>query len=85
MPFHQLRRIVGLLLVGDGHEDEIFHAHVLHFMDLRPPQIGRRAVKILRIGVFVTHVLIREVDECSCNRKGSRRQDGLVFQQHLLA
>ena len=69
MPVHQLRRVVCLLFVGHRHEDEIFHSHLLHFSHLGGPQRRIGTVEMLRIGVFVSYVLIWQVDECAGHGK----------------
>ena len=69
LPSHQLRRIVGLAFIGHGHEHEILHAHLLHLGNLRRPHLRIGIVDMRRIRVLVAHILIREVDECTCNRK----------------
>ena len=69
VPVHQLGRIVCLLLIGHRHEYQVFHAHILHFGDLHRPHLRVSAVHVGWIGVLVPDVLIRNVDECSSNRK----------------
>ena len=45
------------------------HAHLLHLGDLRRPHLRIGIVDMRRIRVLVAHILIREVDECACNRE----------------
>ena len=69
VPVHQFGRIVCLFLIGNRHEYQVFHAHILHFGDLHRPHLRVGAVHFGRIGILVPDVLIRKVDECSGDRK----------------
>ena len=66
---HQFRRIIGLPFIRHRHEYKIFHPHLLHFRNLRLPHQRIGHVKILRVCIFVTDILIRKIDESSCNRE----------------
>ena len=73
VPVHQLGRIVCLALVCHRHEHEVLHAHLTHLGNLGRPHLRICAIDALRIGVLVTHILIRQIDECSCHGKGLRK------------
>ena len=69
LPRHKRRRIIGLTLVCYRHDDKIFHAHLMEFINLYLPHQRIRSVHIQRVGVSVPDILIRKIDETSCQRQ----------------
>ena len=74
VPVHQLGRIVCLALVCHRHEHEVLHAHLTHLGHLGRPHLRVCAIDVLRVGVLITYILIRQVDECSCHGQGLRKR-----------
>ena len=73
MPVHQLRRIIGLPLIRNRHEDKIFHSHLLHLGNLCCPHLRIGIIYMRWIRILVTYVLIWQIDECSCYRQDAFR------------
>ena len=68
-PRHYLRRIISHAFICHRHEHKVLHTHLLHLSDLGRPHLRIGSVDVWGIGVFVTDILIRKIQECSRNRK----------------
>ena len=60
---HKCGGVERLTVVGHSHKDKVLHTHLVHILNLGPPQRRIGHIHTLWVGVAVTHVLVGKVDE----------------------